>query len=133
MQYSGSWNTLYAVNPTFHKRDKGILDISLPSSLGVALCTITAALVSACLQDARDARLAGPVICLQAVIVTLLWCGRVAGIIGTVSACVVLAICLFPPLGSFAIHDPVDGVALTLFGVASVACAALVPFKNLTS
>ena len=88
---------------------------TLKSILGVFLCTCTAILLSALLIDGPGTRFAGPVICLQCVILTSLFFGRLAGLIGSVMAGLTFALCLFPPLGSLAIGSQADLVALMLF------------------
>lgn len=100
---------------------------TLKSSFGVVLCTFTAVLLSVLLTDGPEIRLAAPAICLQGVIVTALFCGRLAGLIGSAAAGLTFALWLFPPIGSLVISNPSDRVMLTLFQLTAVLAALLSP------
>jgi K+-sensing histidine kinase KdpD len=100
---------------------------TLRSCLGVVLCTFTAGLLSVLLIDGPETRLAAPAICLQGVIVTSLFCGRLAGLIGSATAGLTFALWLFPPIGSLVISNPADRMVLTLFQLTAVLAALLSP------
>jgi K+-sensing histidine kinase KdpD len=93
---------------------------SLKSIFGIAACAGTAVLLTVFLKDGEDIRPAAPAICLQAVIFTSVYWGRLSGIIGSITASLTFAIFLFPPIGSMAIHDPTERVMLTLFQLAAL-------------
>jgi K+-sensing histidine kinase KdpD len=103
---------------------------NLKSCLGVVLCTFIAALLSVLLTDGPETRLAAPAICLQGVIVTSLFCGRLAGLIGSATAGLTFALWLFPPIGSLAISNPADRLVLTLFQLTAVLAALLSPAQS---
>ena len=100
---------------------------ALRCSLGVALCIATAVLLCVFLKDSADLRLVAPAICLQIVIVASLHWGRLAGLMGTVLAGFILALFLFPPIGSLAIYDATERLMLTGFEACSVLVVLLVP------
>jgi K+-sensing histidine kinase KdpD len=87
---------------------------------GIAACVGTAVLLTIFLKDGEDVRPAAPAICLQAVIFASVYWGRLSGIIGSITASLTFDIFLFPPIGSMAIHDPIERVMLTLFQLAAL-------------
>jgi K+-sensing histidine kinase KdpD len=103
---------------------------SLSGLLGVGFCVATAAMLSFFLKDSENIRFVAPIICLQVVIlVSLLW-GRVTGLIGTLLATLTFTLFLFPPIGSFAIHDTVESLMLFVLIGSSLFVVALVPNKS---
>lgn len=78
----------------------------LNSIVGIVACAGTAALLSVFLSDSHgEIKLAGPIICLMAVIATSVLLGRLAGLFGSAAATLMLALFLFPPVGSFVVND----------------------------
>jgi K+-sensing histidine kinase KdpD len=107
------------------------LRIALKSLLGVAFCAGTALLLSIFLNDSSaDIRLAAPAICLQAVIVTSLYWGRLPGFVGAVTASLTFAIWLFPPIGSLAVHNPRDRMMLILFQLSALGVVWMSPRQS---
>lgn len=94
---------------------------------GIAVCTVTAALLSILLRDGATIRLAAPVICIQVVIVTAVCWGRWPALIGAVMAGFTFALLLYPPYGSLWIHDPAERVVLTLFQLIALAITQILP------
>jgi K+-sensing histidine kinase KdpD len=107
-------------------RMRGIYLRSLKGSLGVCCCVVTAVLLSVYLNDGENIRFVAPVISLQVVILVSVKWGRVVGLIGSLLSVVIFATFLFPPVGSFAIHDPAEAAMLLLLIAGSVCVAALV-------
>jgi K+-sensing histidine kinase KdpD len=105
---------------------RGILLRSLKGSVGVGCCVLTAVLLSVYLKDAENIRFVAPVLCLQVVLLVSVKWGRAAGLIGSLLATLIFAIFLFPPVGSFAIHDPAEGTMLLLLIAGTVCVSALV-------
>ena len=95
--------------------------------LGAGFCAGVAALLCAFTNDGWEFRLSAPIICLQTIILASLFWGRVAGLAGGVSAGLTFAIWLFPPIGSLAIHNPVDRIMLVVFGLGAVVIVLLSP------
>ena len=87
---------------------------------GIAACVGTAVLLTILLKDGEDFRPAAPAICLQAVVFSSVYWGRLSGIVGSVTASLTFDIFLFPPIGSIAIHDPIERAMLTLFQLAAL-------------
>lgn len=102
----------------------------LRSCLGIVLCTSTAGLLSVLLIDGPETRLAAPAICLQGVIVTSLFCGRLAGFIGSAAAGLTFALWLFPPIGSIAIGNSADRITLLLFELTAAVAVLLSPASS---
>ncbi len=100
---------------------------ALNSCLGIAACAGVAVLLSMFLGDKTDARLAAPAICLQVVIAATLYWGRMAGLIGAVAATVIFELVLFPPFGSFAVHDPTERAVLIFFQLVAIGVVLLSP------
>ena len=97
------------------------------SILGAGFCTGVAALLCAFTNDGWEFRLSAPIICLQTIILASLFWGRLAGLTGGISAGLTFAIWLFPPIGSLAIHSPVDRMMLLAFVLGAVVIVLLSP------
>jgi K+-sensing histidine kinase KdpD len=97
---------------------------------GMAVCPIVAVLLTLLLRDGDPIRLAAPAICLQVVIVTALFVGRLPAAIGAVLSAITFAVWLFPPYGSFWIHDPTERIVLALFQLTAVIIALVSPGKS---
>lgn len=74
--------------------------------------------------------MSAPVICLQTVILASLFWGRLSGLAGGLFASLTFAIWLFPPIGSLAIHDPVDRIMLVIFLLSAFVIVLLSPHKS---
>src|SRR5271169_6795329 len=103
------------------------MHFGLRSCLGVLICTGVAVFLSIYLNDGREIRLAAPVICLLVLICTASYCGRMSGLIGSLIASVVLALCLFPPFGSLAIQEPAARIVMTLCQLCAIAVVVCYP------
>ena len=101
--------------------------ITVKSCVSATVCAGAAVLLSALMNSGWEFRVVAPMICLQAVIVVSLFWGRLPGLVGAVAASLTFAIWLFPPIGSFAIHDPADRVILLLFQLAGLTIVLLSP------
>ena len=103
------------------------MHITLRTLAGIAVCTATAGVLTAFLRDGASIRLVAPAICIQAVIVTALFWGRIAALIGAILAGVTFALWLYPPYGHLWIHDPGERVMLTLFEFAAMCVVVISP------
>jgi len=92
----------------------------------VGLCAATAALLSAYLKDGENVRFVAPAICLQVVILVSLKWGRVTGLVGSLLACLIFAIFLFPRNG-IAIQDTTERVMLMMLIGGTLIVSAFVP------
>jgi len=88
--------------------------------LGITICVSVAVLLSMFLNDSGQARLAAPVLCLLVLIPTSSFFGRLSGFIGSVTASLVLALLLFPPVGSLSVHKPATRTMLILSQLAAL-------------
>jgi hypothetical protein len=101
--------------------------VDLNSCLGVAICAGTAFLLSIFLSDGGESRLAAPVLCLLVAISTSSYFGRLSGFIGSVVASLTCALLLFPPVGSFVVHDPAARTMLILCQLTAVGVLLIWP------
>ncbi len=105
--------------------------ISLKSILGgVAICSTAAVVVCLLLNEGRDTRLAAPAMCLLVVIVTTVYLGRLAGILGAAVASCVLAVFLYSPFGTLYVKEHAARTMLNLFLIGAVAVTLLVPRRS---
>lgn len=74
--------------------------------------------------------MSAPIICLQTVILASLFWGRLSGLVGGLSASLTFAIWLFPPVGSLAIHDPVDRIMMAVFLLSAFIIVLLSPNRS---
>lgn len=100
---------------------------SLKPVLGVAVCSSAALVLSLFLDGSKDTRLAAPPMCLFVVIVTTIYLGRLAGILGAAAASCVLAVFLYSPIGSLYVEEHAARTMLNLFLIGALAVALLVP------
>ena len=100
---------------------------------GIAVCGVSALLLTFFLRGGDSIRLAAPVLCIQVVIVSALYLGRVPALIGAVIAGMTFALWLYPPYGSLWIHDPAERVVLTLFQLTSLGVTQISPPKRRSS
>ena len=100
---------------------------SLKPVIGVAVCSSAAFLLSQLLNEGRETRLAAPAMCLLVVIVTTIYLGRLAGILGASAASCILAVFLYSPIGSLYVEEHAARIMLNLFLVGAVAVVLLVP------
>jgi K+-sensing histidine kinase KdpD len=96
-------------------------------AVGIAICSSAARVFALFLDESRETRLAAPPMCLLVVIVTTIYLGRLAGILGAVAASCVLAVYLYSPLGTLYVQEHAARTMLNLFLIAAVAVACLVP------
>lgn len=96
---------------------------------GIAVCGVTALLLTFLLRGDGTISLAAPVLCIQVVIVSALYLGRVPALIGAVIAGLTFALWLYPPYGSLWIDDPAERVVLTLFQLTSLGVTRISPRK----
>jgi K+-sensing histidine kinase KdpD len=96
----------------------------------MAVCPAVAVFLTFFLRGGDTIRLAAPAICLQLVIVTALFLGRVPAMIGAVLAGFTFALLLYPPYGSLWIHDPTERIVITLFQLAALVVALISPRKT---
>lgn len=102
--------------------------ISLKSIFaGVAICSAAAVILCLILDEGRETRLAAPAVCLLVVIVTTIYLGRLAGILGAAAASCVLAIFLYSPVGTLYVEEHAARMMLNLFLIGAVAVTLLVP------
>jgi len=101
--------------------------VSLKSLAGISVCSGTAVLLTIFLRDEATVRIAAPAICLQAVIITALYWGRLPALIGAAISGITFALWLFPPVGRLTIHDPSERVVLTIFLLLALAVTRLSP------
>lgn len=101
--------------------------ITLKKLAGTAVCAGTALSLTLFLRDGATIRLAAPVICIQVVIITALFSGRLSALIGAIIAGMTFALWLYPPYGHLWIHDPAERVTLTLFELAALGVVRLSP------
>lgn len=99
----------------------------LRTVLGAGFCAGIAAFLCAFTNDGWEFRLSAPIICLQTIILASLFWGRLASLVGGISAGLTFAIWLFPPVGSLAIHNPVDRIMLAVFVLGALVIALLSP------
>jgi K+-sensing histidine kinase KdpD len=95
--------------------------------LGLILCEGLAALLSVLFNSDAESRQIAPWICLQAVILAGVLCGRLSGLVGSIAATLTFAIWLFPPVGSMAVHDAFDLLTLLGFQLIAIGIAAMCP------
>ena len=108
------------------------MHFNLKLCLGVLVCWGVAAFLTFFLDDSGELRLAAPVICLLVLIPTATYCGRVAGLIGSVGASMLLAMRLYSPYGSLAIDDPAARVMMTVCQVSAVVVVMIAPRYPIT-
>jgi hypothetical protein len=108
---------------------KNMRSISSFTSLitGLILCEAMAALLSILFNNDSESRLVAPWICLQAVILAGVLCGRLSGLVGSIAATATFATWLFPPVGSMAVEDYPDWAILLGFQLICVGVAFLCP------
>ena len=100
---------------------------SLKPVIGVAICSSAALLLSQLLNEGKETRLAAPAMCLLVVIVTTIYLGRLAGILGAAAASCILAIFLYSPIGSLYVQEHAARIMLNLFLIGAVTVVLLVP------
>lgn len=100
---------------------------SLKPVVGIAVCASAAMVLSLFLDGSRDTRLAAPPMCLLVVIVTTIYLGRLAGVLGAAAASCVLAVFLYSPFRSLYVEEHAARIMLNLFLVGALAVALLVP------
>ncbi len=98
--------------------------------VGIAMCASAAMVLSVFLDGSRDTRLAAPPMCLLVVIVTTIYLGRMAGILGAAAASCVLAVFLYSPFGNLYVEEHAARTMLNLFLIGALAVALLVPPRN---
>jgi len=103
---------------------------ALTVCLGAVFCAGVAALLCVFTNDGWEFRLSAPIICLQTIILASLFWGRLSGLVGGLSASLTFTIWLFPPIGSLAIHDPVDRIMLVAFLLGAFVIVLLSPNKS---
>jgi K+-sensing histidine kinase KdpD len=101
--------------------------VTLKNIAGTAVCAATALSLTLFLRDGTTIRLAAPVICIQVIIITALFSGRLSALIGAILAGVTFALLLYPPYGHLWIHDPAERITLTLFELAALCVVRLSP------
>jgi len=94
---------------------------------GVAICSAAAVVLCLLLDQSKEARLAAPAMCLLVVIVTSIYLGRLAGILGAAVASCVLAVFLYSPYGTLYIEEHAARMMLNFFLVGAVVVTFLVP------
>ena len=97
---------------------------------GVALCSGAAIVFCLLLNEGRETRLAAPAMCLLVVIVTTVYLGRLAGILGAAVASCVLAVFLYSPFGTLYVKEHAARTMLNLFLIGAVAVTLLVPRRS---
>ena len=97
---------------------------------GVFVCVVGAVLLSLTFNDDTSIRALALLMCLVVVLVTALFCGRWAAILGGIAASLTFAVLLFPPFGSLQIKDHAERVMLVLFQLTAAAVSFLGP-RNL--
>jgi K+-sensing histidine kinase KdpD len=97
---------------------------------GVAICSAAAVVVCLLLNEGRETRLAAPAMCLLVVIVTTVYLGRLAGILGAAAASCVLAVFLYSPFGTLYVEEHAARTMLNLFLIGAVAVTLLVPRRS---
>ena len=123
---SGKESKTKDLHPAF--KSAALKSISLKSILaGVAICSAAAVFLCLMLDEGRETRLAAPAMCLLVVIVTTIYLGRLAGILGAAAASCVLAIFLYSPIGTLYVEEHAARTMLNLFLVGAVAVCFLVP------
>ena len=100
---------------------------NLKPVVGIAVCSSAALVLSVFLVGSKDTRLAAPPMCLLVVIVTTIYLGRLAGILGAAAASCVLAVFLYSPFGSLYVEEHAARTMLNLFLIGALAVALLVP------
>jgi hypothetical protein len=100
---------------------------NLKPVIGIAVCASAALVLSLFLDGSRETRLAAPPMCLFVVIVTTIYLGRLAGILGAAAASCVLAVFLYSPFGSLYVEEHAARTMLNLFLIGALAVALLVP------
>lgn len=122
----GKDNKTKDLHPAF--KSAALKSISLKSILaGVAICSAAAMFLCLILNEGRESRLAAPAVCLLVVIVTSIYLGRLAGILGAAAASCVLAIFLYSPVGSLYVEEHAARTMLNLFLIGAIAVGLLVP------
>jgi K+-sensing histidine kinase KdpD len=109
------------------------VSVALKYLAGIAVCGVTALMLTFFLRGGGSIRLAAPVLCLQVVIVAALYLGRVPALIGAVIAGLTFALWLYPPYGHLWIHDPAERVVLTLFQLTALGVTQILPRTKLRS
>lgn len=105
--------------------------IALKSVLGgVAICSAAAVLLCLVLDGSRETRLAAPAICLLVVILTSVYLGRLAGILGAAAASCILAVFLYSPFGTLYVEEHAARMMLNLFLIGAAGVALLVPRRS---
>jgi K+-sensing histidine kinase KdpD len=99
---------------------------NLKPVIGIAACASAALVLSLFLDGSRDTRLAAPPMCLLVVIVTTIYLGRLAGVLGAAAASCVLAVFLYSPFGSLYVEEHAARTMLNLFLIGALAVALLV-------
>ena len=106
--------------------DWGQVRAKVKPVIGVVVCTLAAVLLTMFLNGSREMRLAAPPMCLLVVIVTTIYFGRWAGILGAISASCVLAVFLYSPIGTLYVEERAARTMLNLFLIGALAVAFLV-------
>ena len=101
--------------------------VTLKNIAGTVVCAATALSLTLFLRDGATIRLAAPAICIQVVIITALFWGRMSALIGAVIAGMTFALFLYPPYGHLWVHDPAERVMLTVFEIAALCVVRLTP------
>ena len=109
---------------------KGHVGAHIKLAIGIAVCASAALVLALFLNESRETRLAAPIMCLMVVIVTTIYFGRSAGILGAAAASCVLAVFLYSPVGSLYVEEHSARTMLNLFLIAAVAVAFLVPRRS---
>jgi K+-sensing histidine kinase KdpD len=94
---------------------------------GVAICSAAAVILCLLLNEGRETRLAAPAMCLLVVIVTTIYLGRLAGIIGAAAASCVLAVFLYSPYGTLYVEEHAARMMLNFFLIGAIVVTFLVP------
>jgi len=105
---------------------------TLKSIAGIVACASTATAMSSFLQDAGELRMAALAASFIAVIATAILAGRLTAALGALSAAIVFAVWLFPPIGSIAISEPEARIGLTAFLLASASITVIAKTRNHT-
>lgn len=103
------------------------MGVTLKNIAGTVVCAATAFSLTLFLRDGATIRLAAPAICIQVVIITALFWGRMSALIGAIIAGMTFALFLYPPYGHLWIHDPAERVMLTVFEIAALCVVRLTP------
>lgn len=125
--YSIGVHGTMTVSPVFLRVPEEKVRANLKLAIGVAVCSLAALVLALFLNESRETRLAAPPMCLLVVIVTTIYFGRLAGILGAAAASCVLAVFLYSPFGSLYVEEHAARTMLNLFLVGAAVVAFLVP------